>query len=381
MLSLLFSQVATATAANTSLEQLVPPVPEWVSDTPAAPEPSGAWDWVQLNTNEWIKGEIIVLYGDTLEFDSDKFGVLSIGWADVIEVRSAREYRIGVDQGETDLIGSLYDAENGDVIIGTLYINQDKAYVSGDDGEQWTLERAEVLTITTGDPAEANFWSARATIGVIVNSGNTESESYNLFVNANRRTVNTRLILDYSVIVELIDNEETANNSRLRGSYDIFQTKDFFYRPVYLEYYRDDFQNLDYRITYSPGIGFYLIDRSDLKWDLTFGPVLQENRFNSVEAGNDRTQSSVGLLVVTTADVGLTPNIDWYTEYTLQTGGVEVGGNSQRLLTSLSFELTSQLNFDISFRVDHIDEPVADEDGVTPEKTDTRLMFGLAYDY
>lgn len=381
LLGLLVSQLGWSAESNTTLEQLVPPVPGWVEAKPAASEPSGNWDWLQLKSNEWIKGEIIALYDDVLEFDSVNFGVLSIPWPRVIEVRSERRYRIGLDQGETDLIGSLYSAETGDVIIGTLYIDQQKAYVSGDDGQQWALDRAQVLTITTGDPVEANFWTVSTTIGVTMSTGNTESESYLVLLDANRRTVNTRLILDYTRIVEEINKQETANNSRFRGSYDIFQTKDFFYRPVYLEYNEDDFRNLDYRLTYSPGVGFYLIDDADLRWDVTVGPVYQKNSYLSVEAGNDRTASSTGWLILTSADVDITSNIAWYTEYRLQSADDDVGGDTQRLLTRLEIALARQLNFDISFLADRIENPIADEDGFRPEKTDSRLMLGLRYDY
>ena len=126
LLALILCHPAAA-FATTSLEQLVPDIPDWVEDKPDALEPSGTWDWVQYDTNEWIKGEIIALYDDTLEFDSDNFGLLSIDWGDIIEVRSGRSYRIGLDQGDTDFFTSLYDADSEDVIIGRLYINLNTA--------------------------------------------------------------------------------------------------------------------------------------------------------------------------------------------------------------------------------------------------------------
>ena len=380
LLALVLCHPAAAFAA-TSLEQLVPDIPGWIEDKPDPLEPSGDWDWVQYDTNEWIKGEIIALYDDTLEFDSDNFGVLSIDWGDIIEVRSGRNYRIGLDQGETDFFTSLYDADNGDVIIGRLYINQDKAYVTGEDGQQWTIARGDILTITTGAPTEANYWSLKATVGVTVNSGNTESASTNVLLNANRRTVNSRVILDYTGIIEETNNDETANNHRLRGIYDIFQTRNFFYRPIFLEYYQDDFQNLDSRITYTPGIGFYLIDEANVDWDFTFGPSYQESRFITVEAGSNRTESSTGLGVITTANIDITPDIEWYLEYTLQTADEKTGGDTQRFLTSLEIELTDQFDFDITYMLDHVESPVADENGNAPENTDTRLTFGLTYEY
>ena len=368
-------------ADNTSLEQLVPPIPDWIEGRPDAVEPGGDWDWLQLDTHEWLKGEIIALYDDTLEFESDKFGVMSIGWSDVIELRSGRLYRIGLDQGEIDLITSMYDYDFGDLIIGRLYINREKAYISGDLGQQWTLERSEILTITSGNPIEANLWSLSATVGITIDSGNTESESTNIFLNANRRDVNSRVLLDYTGIVEETNNDETANNHRLRSFYDIFQTKNFFYRPVFLEFYRDDFQNLDYRVTYSPGLGFYLVDSDTADWDVTIGPIYKKSRFASVEAGANKTESSAGWGVVTTANIDVTPDIEWYLEYTVQTADERTGGDTQRFLTRLNIEINSQLKFDVSYMLDHVENPIAGEDGITPDNTDTRLMFGIVFDY
>ena len=135
LLSLVCNMPVWAAAGNTSLEQLVPPIPDWIEGQPDTVEASGDWDWLQLDTHEWLKGEVIALYDDTLEFESDKFGVMSIGWSDVIELRSGRLYRIGLDQGKIDLITSLYDHDFGDLIIGRLYINREKAYISGDLGQ------------------------------------------------------------------------------------------------------------------------------------------------------------------------------------------------------------------------------------------------------
>ena len=40
------------------------------------------YDWIQLTSNEWLKGEIKGMYKDSLEFDSDKLDLLEIDWDD-----------------------------------------------------------------------------------------------------------------------------------------------------------------------------------------------------------------------------------------------------------------------------------------------------------
>lgn len=45
-----------------------------------APEgsPPEGFDWIQLTNGEWLKGDLKVLYNDSLEFDSDELDLLSV---------------------------------------------------------------------------------------------------------------------------------------------------------------------------------------------------------------------------------------------------------------------------------------------------------------
>ncbi len=55
------------------------------------------YDWVQLTSNEWLKGEIKGMYKDSLEFDSDKLDLLNIDWKDVKILRSYRDSSINIE--------------------------------------------------------------------------------------------------------------------------------------------------------------------------------------------------------------------------------------------------------------------------------------------
>ena len=41
----------------------------WESSKPTVTD----FDWVQLTSGEWLKGELISMYEDSVEFDSDEF--------------------------------------------------------------------------------------------------------------------------------------------------------------------------------------------------------------------------------------------------------------------------------------------------------------------
>ena len=46
---------------------------------PPPPMPD-AFDWIQLTSGEWLKGELIALYDGSLEFDSDELDNLTLDW-------------------------------------------------------------------------------------------------------------------------------------------------------------------------------------------------------------------------------------------------------------------------------------------------------------
>jgi hypothetical protein len=72
---------------------------------PPVPMPD-KFDWMQLTSGEWLKGEFKVLYEKTVEFDSDKLGLLEIDLQDVAAIRSARTVNVRA-VGEQSATGGI----------------------------------------------------------------------------------------------------------------------------------------------------------------------------------------------------------------------------------------------------------------------------------
>src|SRR5262245_20862292 len=51
--------------------------------SPPGPETADKLDWVQMTSGEWLRGEIISLYDEVLEFDSEEFEDLELEWEDI----------------------------------------------------------------------------------------------------------------------------------------------------------------------------------------------------------------------------------------------------------------------------------------------------------
>ena len=103
---------------------------------PPPPMPE-KFDWVQTTSLEWLKGKIVAMYDDSLDFDSKEFDLQTIDWSDIKEVRS---------------VGTMQVAfEDGTIVIGQVLIDQETVRVLGD--EEKRFPRSEVLSITAGATA------------------------------------------------------------------------------------------------------------------------------------------------------------------------------------------------------------------------------------
>ena len=87
-----------------------------------------------------------------------------------------------------------------------------------------------------------------------------------------RRTVNNRISLDYIANFNETENVEVTNNHRVNLGWDMFLTNRFFINPIYGEYFRDPFQNIDARNTVGVGAGYQIFDSPKTEWEVSGGP-------------------------------------------------------------------------------------------------------------
>jgi putative salt-induced outer membrane protein YdiY len=327
------------------------------------------FDWIQLVSGEWLKGELVVLYDDEVEFDSDEMDLVLKDWEDITELRSARIVQVRfVDDSEA---------------TGRLLLEDGRVQVLAEDGTPLTGARNqfEVLTITAGKPSELSYWSGKLTVGANFRRGNSEQTVINSMLNLKRRTLESRFVLDYLGNYNVTDEVRTANNHRATGTWDWFLTERFFLRPVFFEYFKDPFQNIDYRITIGAGAGYEIIDTAKIDWTAFLGPAYQAVRYVDVEPGADRTASTPVLVVGTNYEQELSSAVDLSFDYRFQITDQEAGRYNHHMVLSLETELTSVLDFDASVVWDRVQEPQPEADGTVPEKDDVWFILGLGIEF
>jgi putative salt-induced outer membrane protein YdiY len=337
------------------------PQGSWAPDPPMPDD----YDWVQLPSGEWLKGEINVMYQDTLEFDSDELDLLDLDWRDLLEIRSAQILQVR--------------ARGNRIAVGQLLLKDGEVTVLGATPGQFGQE--EIISITAGVPKEINFWKVKVSFGATAREGNSKQVEANSRVDLRRRTVKNRIRLEYNGNYTSTEGVETANNHLASVQWDRFVTDRFFWRPLFAEYFSDRFRNIDRRWTVGAGIGYQIIDTSETEWSVSAGPAYQTTTFSEVEQGESGSKSSVAATMQTLFERELTDWIDFTWDYSVQVAQEDAGGYSHNMAIRLEIELTDRLDIDLGTIWDRTGSPQPDADGILPEKDDWRYTIGLGWEF
>ncbi len=331
---------------------------------PPPPMPDD-FDWVQMTSGEWLKGEIIAMYEEVLEFDSDEFDLQSLDLEDIQQIRSA----------QTVQVAFLDDV----IAVGTLLVDGDEVRVMGE--QEYRSRRVQILSITAGQPKESNYWSGKLSAGLNYRTGNTEQTEFNGKVGLMRRTPRNRIKIDYLGNFSESDGTTIADNQLLNAGWHRFISNRFYITPAYGEYYRDPFKNIASRWSLGVGAGYQIVDTSKVGWDVNAGLAYQRTQFDDVLEGEIESADTPALVIGTNYDNELTGWMDYFLEYQFYVVNEESGTYTHHLITGFEFELFGDFDLDISWVWDRIQDPRQNADGSYPEQDDFRTIVSLGYSF
>jgi putative salt-induced outer membrane protein YdiY len=359
----MFNRILLATfLAGVSLETVAAAAPWADGFTP----PPGKYSWVQLDSGEWLKGELIALYDDTLVFDSDHFGNLHLDGDDIESV-----YGKGV------FIISLGD---GRAVSGTLNIRGQTVSVAADDGDL-EFPRANLVSITQTAERERDRWSGNVDFGLNVREGNTDISDLNVAAGFTRRTPVSRVSLDYRGNSNVTEGVRQTDSHRANLSVDRFTGRRFFWRPVSAQYYKDELQNINHQGTVDTGFGFQVIDTPRTSWEIQAGVGGNYRENVSVAPGEEQSAwSPVGTLS-TNVSVDVTSWIEWEFLWNMVFLEESAGRFQHHMVNTLSTDLIGDLDLDVSLVWDRTKVPQEAEDGTVPQQDDYQLMVSLSYEF
>jgi putative salt-induced outer membrane protein YdiY len=324
------------------------------------------FDWVQTKSGEWFKGEFIAMYDDNLEFDSDEIGLYEFDFEDIKQIKSYHMMSVNIEDVAT------FD--------GLLRFKDDKMTIIQGD-KKYTFPREQIVSIGPTAEKERNLWSGKITLSADIRTGNKDESDYAANVDLKRRTDKTRLRLTYLGRVSKKDGDTTSDDHRINEKYDRYLTRRFFWTPVFSEYYKDRFQNINHQITAGTGIGYTFIDTKKIEWDVSTGPAIIRTNYISVDDGEDTTITSPAWEVSTHLDIELNKISDFALDHRMTLTDNKSGTYKHHMVATLENEITSWIDLDISFIWDHINSPEEESDGTLPDKNDYQLLIGFGVEF
>jgi len=331
------------------------------------PEPSPkSYDWIRLKSGEWLKGEIVRVRDDTLRFDSDELDELDLDWEDIPAFRSPRLH--------------TYIFEGRRIFTGTAVMQDGRITLAMADGEEREFDRDKLVSIVSGDQSERSWWSGKLSLGLIARTGNTESTDFNTTFEIKREAPVTRFSIDYTGNTSSQDGSLTASNNRADLAFDIYVSRRFFVTAPSFNFYRDEFQNIEYQLSPGLGVGYDLLKKKWIDWEIGGGAAYQHTQFISTTV-DQGASSDVALLASTSLDFDFPSGIELDNSYQLQLVVTNPGLTAQHLLSTLSFDIWGPLDLDVSFSWDRVQDPVTAADGTTPESDDLRLSVGIGIEF
>jgi len=330
------------------------------------------FDWVKLTSDEWLKGDIVSMYDEKLEFDSDELDMQTIDWEDVAELRSKQQQSI-----------RMFD---GTIAEGYIVVKDGQLSLVK-DGIATPYELSNLLSIASSAQNERDLWDGYVNLGVNLRNGNTVQADYTFAAGVQRRSASSRLKADFIADYSRYKDQDTdvtkvtADSQRLTSSYDWFFSPKIYLRAADFEYISDEFLNLDYRIHYGIAAGYHIIDNSRTTWDVNAGPSYQKSKFLDVQDGASDSEDSVGVMLGTDFTYEVTSDIDFDVSYNIQMVDEESGDNIHHFETGLEIDLTNDFDLDLTFYADRTDNPKPDSENNVPEQNDFRLVVSLGYDF
>ena len=350
------------TNAAVKVAAVVAPAPT----NPAAWKPPGVGtdgaDWVRLKSGEWLRGDLKYIQNKEVEFDSDEMELQTLKLKDVSQVYSA--HRV------------FTQFEDRKPAYGKVVISNNLVMVQGD--EPLTLDRDLLIGITpSGGRTGIRDWSGSFNVNLSLQNGNNHQTTVTTMAELARRTPNTTLQFDYLGNYSVANGVQNANNDRVNATYDVRLNKDWFVRPLGLEYYQDEPANIAYRLTANSSAGYYIFDRTGLEWKVSAGPGYQYTRFSTVETNQAEFASTPAAVLNSYYKQDITSRLtfiqSWQSIFTKQ----EAGQYTHHTVSTLEFEIKRHLNLDVSLVWDYLQNPQVKSDGVVPQKSDLYLTLGF----
>lgn len=351
-----------------------------VTESPKADAPVGLppslrdetdQDLLLLKSGEWIAGRIVRMRAGTLEFASDGLGTVSIDWTDVERVTSPR--RFTMMRSDREAVQGTVRMDGDNITIETTPSGVAPA-------RELTMSRGALLSIIPDGETEWDVWAGEFSLSLTARSGNTEQVDTTVYAGLTREDADTRFSTTYNGSFSEVQGTETANTQRSNTRFDLYISERLFVTPLGFEYFRDPFQNIASRVTPNIGLGYQVLNTSDLR--LEIAPLLgwQRRRFESVPAGVRSTDDFAVAILPITLGWDIASGLDFDLSYQAQLNLEDTEQLAQNLRANLSVDLISDIDLALSLYWDRAGD-IGAAGTTQAEADDLRFTIGIAHTF
>jgi hypothetical protein len=234
--------------------------------------------------------------------------------------------------------------------------------------------------IIPGGQTEWDYWSVKWSAGITVRSGNVDQSDLTSSLLIQRRSPGLRTRLESANAYGAFEGEQTTNNQQGSLRHDVFLTRRLHVQPS-LQYYRDKFSNIAYRLTPGLSLGYDIIDRDSLEWNASLGGGYQHTKFDDVEAKVDDSEKGLAMLLSTDFSWDLTSDIEFDLRYSTTVGVSGDISSDHTAVGTLSLDVWKSLELDLSLRWDRVGSPQERPDGSTPKNDDLRMTVEIGWEF
>jgi len=323
------------------------------------------FDWLELASGEWVRGRVLRMRDDRIEFQSRHLGSESIDFARVLSIHSPHV--------------NTYVFDKRVAATGLAVINEDEVIVETARGTR-TFPRSELEGIVQGGERERDWWSTRLRFGLTLNRGNSDQLTFDLLFNVHREDRMTRLDSNYHGNFGLTDGVQ--NVDRHLGDLDtnVFLSSRWFVVPLFGQLFNDRFQNIRLRATPAAGAGLHLIESPRVEWDFQSGIGYQFLRFvdgSQSDQGNPQNDAFVPFFTHATFD--LADDVDLMLSWLTNLVVTNIGNTNHTGQAVLSMGITGILTVDLAFLYLRTERPAPPRDPADPaiRQNDYQLIAGI----
>lgn len=213
----------------------------------------------------------------------------------------------------------------------------------------------------------ASTWSGEAELGLVVTTGNTETQS----INAKTKVINERVKWRHTLIAEALNTADdirtTSEKYFLSGKSD-YKFSEFEYFFGIVTYEDDRFSGYDYQVSEVLGYGRRIIHEPGLTLDIEGGPGARQSETTDGDSDNELIVRLGGSL-----EWKISENANFSENLSTEIGEDRTITKS---ITALKAQIVGSLAMKVSLTIKHTSEVPAGN-----KKTDSETALTLVYSF